>query len=332
MNRILHFTVACLALLLLTRGETARGAMTLTAGASAAGFTLTTFADGFPFNGSGVGPVGIGFTSGGAVIVSSYAVGKNAVFATDTDGQHYSGASISSSSYSAPSGIASVGGHLYQALQGSGSVIEIDASGNLVMVIVPPGGLPGVTGVTANPTNGHLFVSTPGGGGPAEVYDLNPLTGAHPLFKSVPFDGMTITSDGKTLYGANLGDKSIEGYDTTSGLKVFDSGFIPDGIDGSALGSGTLAGNIFVNTNGGTIVEVNLLTTAQTLIASGGSRGDLVEIDPNGSLLLTQTDRVLRLTGPTGGGFGGTVPEPSTLTMFSLGALSLFFYRWRRRA
>jgi hypothetical protein len=295
--------------------------MTLTSGAAAAGFTLTTFADGFP-NSGGVGPVGIGFTSGGGVIVSSYAVGRNAVFPTDTDGQHYSGAAISSSSYATPSGIANVGSTLYQALQGPGTVIQIDTSGNFIMTIQT--GMASATDIVANPINGHLFVSTPG---VANIWNVDPIAMTKTLFKSgVNFDGITINASGTTLYGANLSDGSIEGYDTTTGTKVFDSGSIPGGIDGSALGTGTLAGNIFVNTNGGTIVEVNLTTLSQTLIASGGSRGDLVKVDPNGSLLLTQTDSVLRLTGPTGGGFG-TVPEPSTLTMFSIGFLSLLSYR-----
>ena len=58
-----------------------------------------------------------------------------------------------------------------------------------------------------------------------------------------------------------------------------------------------MAGDLFVNTNGGTVVEANLATAAQTVIASGGSRGDWVTVDPsNGTLLLTQTDRIMRLT------------------------------------
>ena len=68
------------------------------------------------------------------------------------------------------------------------------------------------------------------------------------------------------------------------------------GPDGIALGKGPVAGNLFVNTNGGTVVEVNLATAAKTLIASGGSRGDFVTVDPNnGTLLVTQSDRIMRL-------------------------------------
>ncbi len=80
--------------------------------------------------------------------------------------------------------------------------------------------------------------------------------------------------------GPTAKPETFSGFNAVTGAQVFDSGFIPDGIDGTAIGYGNLAGNIFVNTNGGTVFEVNLTTNAQTLIASGGSRGDFVTVDP----------------------------------------------------
>src|SRR5204862_4078385 len=104
-------------------------------------------------------------------------------------------------------------------------------------------------------------------------------------------------ADGRTLYAAALRER-ILGFDTTSKAQVFDSGTIPF-VDGPALGAGSLAGKIFGNVNDGTVWEVDLATRAQTMLASGGSRGDLVAVDPaDGTLLLTQTDRILRLHGP----------------------------------
>jgi hypothetical protein len=64
--------------------------------------------------------------------------------------------------------------------------------------------------------------------------------------------------------------------------------------------------------NDGTVWQVDLGIGARTLIASGGSRGDLVAVDPSdGTLLLAQTDRILRLHGPTPCGRFGT----SSLTL-----------------
>ena len=107
-------------------------------------------------------------------------------------------------------------------------------------------------------------------------YDVDPIAKTATLFGNIPFDGMTMSPDGSILYGANLGNGNIEGYNTTTKALVFQSGVIARRhrrFDCS--GTAALAGNIFVNTNGGTVVEVNLATKAQTLIAAGGLAGTL---------------------------------------------------------
>src|SRR5262249_38861359 len=50
-------------------------------------------------------------------------------------------------------------------------------------------------------------------------------------------------------------------------------------------------------TNDGTIIEVNLTTLAQTTIATNGTRGDFVTVDPtNNTLLVTQSDAIVRIS------------------------------------
>jgi hypothetical protein len=86
------------------------------------------------------------------------------------------------------------------------------------------------------------------------------------------------------------------------------------------------------STNDGNLFEIDLATKAQTLIGSGGSRGDFARADPyNGSMLLTQTDSVLRLTPPPGGGFGSPVPEPSKLVLVACGGAVVAAWHWRRK-
>lgn len=167
--------------------------------------------------------------------------------------------------------------------------------------------------------------------GSNQIWDVNPVNGNKSVILNADFDGMTFSSDGKTLYGADLATGTVQGRDIATKTKVFESAPIA-GLDGSSLGTGSLAGNIFVNTNHGDVYEVILSTNVQTLIASGGSRGDFVTVDPtNGTLLLTQTDSALRLTAPAGGGFGTAVPEPGSVTLLGIAVVGLAGYGWRRR-
>lgn len=304
--------------------------LSLTAAGTADGFAISTFASGFPTSGS-IGPLGIAFPTTGGVLVTDYP-GDVRLFATDTDGQTAAAAPVGQSyGFSNAVGLAQVGANIYMTQQGNASVVQINPTGTFNQLIV--GGIPSATGIVADPANGHLFVSQGGFSG-AGIFDVNPLTKTFSLFvPATGIDGLTISADGSTLYGANAFTGHILGWNTATGTLVFDSGFIPGGIDGSALGTGTLAGNIFVNTNSGTVFEVNLTTLAQTLIATGGSRGDFVMVDPsNGSLLLTQSGEIDRLTAPAGGGFGGggTVPEPSSLLLLGSGLAGLATWRGRR--
>jgi len=302
--------------------------LTLTAAGTSQGFGLSTFASGFATSGS-IGPLGIAFPSSGGVLVSDQ-LGNVRRFATDTDGQLASSAPIGQNYGGGNSeGLAQVGGNIYMAQGGNGRIVQINSDGSFNQVIV--GGFGTGVGLVADPANGHLFVSTRGDN---QIYDINPITKTSTLFLTgVPNpDGLGISADGTTLYVAATNTGHILGYNIASKALTFDSGAINGGIDGTALGTGTLAGFIFANLNNGSVVEINLATDVQTIIASGGSRGDFVMADPsNGSLLLTQTDSIVRLIAPSGGGFG-SVPEPSSLLLLMMGIGGLVIYRRSRRA
>jgi hypothetical protein len=316
--------VALVLVVLWLAGREAEAGLTLTSAGTQAGFGLSVFATGFPSNGIS-GPLGIAFTNSGGVIVTD-SPGNVRIFATDADGQNASSAPIAQN-YGANNavGLARLGNNYYMTQQGNSDLVQINANGTFNQTIV--GGLPNATGLVADPLSGHLFVSTPAGDN--SIYAVDPIARTMKLLESGTYvDGLTLSTDGKIVYGAsNNGD--ILGFSTTTGASVFDSGFIANGIDGAALGTGSLLGNLYVNTNFGTVYEVNLSTLAQTLIASGGSRGDFVTVDPNGTLLLTQTDSIDRLTAPNGGGFGA-VPEPSSILLVGMGCVGTMIYSRRR--
>jgi Big-like domain-containing protein len=266
--------------------------LTLTVAGQAAGFGLSTFATGFPEQPDGVGPIGpmgIAFPTTGGVLVSD-ASGNLRLFPTDTDGQN--AASIAPKNFGPGNavGLAQLNGTIYMAQNNPGDVVQLINNGASTRAIVS--GIPVATAVLADPFNNLLYVDKSIGGAP--IYAVNPVAKTMNVFQNVGADGLALSPDGKTLYAASGGH--VLGFDIVTKAMVFDSGAISGAPDGVALGTGPVAGNLFVNTNGGTIVEVNLATAAQALIASGGSRGDFVTVDPNnGTLLVTQSDRIMRL-------------------------------------
>ncbi len=264
--------------------------LTLTAAGQAAGFGLSTFATGFPES-SNVGPLGVAFPATGGVLVSDDP-GNLRLFPTDTDGQN--AANIAPKNFGASNaiGLGQLNGAIYMTQQTAGDVVQLINNGASTQVIVS--GIPDATAVLADPFNNLLYVDNGG-----KIYAVDPVAKAANVFQNISADGLSLSADGKTLYAAIRGGAfagHVLGFDITTKAMVFDSGTISPGVDGIALGNGPVAGNLFVNTNGGTLVEVNLATTAQTIIASGGSRGDFVAVDPNNAtLLVTQSDRIVRL-------------------------------------
>jgi sugar lactone lactonase YvrE len=321
LNRCVVAKMACawlLATAIVAAGVcTARADMTLTSAGQAQNLSLTTFATGFPSSG-GVGPLGIAFVPGGGVLVSDYP-GNVRLFATDTDGQNAANAPIAQN-YGGANAIdmAQVNGKIYMTRQGTGDLVQINNNGTFNQVIAT--GLPSATGLVTDPANGHLFVSTIGNN---TVWDVDPIAKTKTAFISQSADGLSMSGDGNVLY-AEVGSH-ILGFNTTTKAKVFDSGSIPGGADGTAVGAGLFAGYIFANTNSGQLYEINLSTSVQTLIATGGSRGDFVTVDPsNDTLLITQTDRVLRLNGAS------FVPEPGSVALLATGAIGLLALGRRR--
>ena len=283
--------------------------LSLSSQATQAGFRLTTFVDLFPS-----APLGIAFPNSGGVLVTEGA-GFVRRFLTNADGQHANAVTPALAlGAKATAGLAKAGGVIYLGDAASARLLQLNDNGTLNQVVFP-NNLPSPYGLAAHPGNGHLFVATRYGNDPDKIVDIDLTTRTVTAFKTgVPADGIAFSPDGTVLYASIYDERTtskspdnghILGFRLSDGVRVFDSGLIAGSPAGCAVGTGSLAGYLFVNNNDGRVIQVDLRTNAQTVIATGGSRGDLIAVDPSdGSLLLTQTDRILRLTPPAGGAFG----------------------------
>ena len=165
-----------IALTLLAAPATAE--MTLTAAGQAAGFRLSTFADGFP-NASSVGPLGVVFPASGGVLVSDYP-GNVRRFPNNSDGQHATNVPpLQSFGGQNAAGLTLSGSGIYLVQRGLQRLVELDTNGAVRQVIAT--GLTGATAATTNPANGHVFVGSISNLG---IWDIDPVAKTKTSFKA----------------------------------------------------------------------------------------------------------------------------------------------------
>jgi hypothetical protein len=252
----------------------------------------------------------------------------------DVNGQTFNPATQTSPLTSVSYGMAitNSGGTLYTGNNDAGGVLQrLNSNGsfNSTVATTPPTGVAG-HGITTNPINGNIVASAFNG-----IWSINPITGVATQIVSTGanIDGVSMSADGQIVYGAVNGQ--VLGWNINTHAQVFTSVFLgsPDGT-GVITGTGQFAGDIISNGNDGNLWLINHTTGQADLIASGGTRGDYVGVDgTNGSLFLTQTNDVLRLSCGPDCGFVGTpsVPEPSTWAMLILGFAGIGFMAYRRK-
>jgi len=183
-----------------------------------------------------------------------------------------------------------------------------------------PSNLTSFLGMWGDPVNGHIVSSSNQG-----IVDINPLTGTVRVIYAVGncCDGVTVSPDGKIVYGESGGNILAINYTTGALLATYSgNGHAPDGP--GVIAGGKLSGDIVVNNNDGTVGLIDIKTGTETIIATGGTRGDFVSPDTtNGTLFLSQNERIDRLSCGKGCSIGGGVPEPATLALFGLGLAAL---------
>ncbi len=316
------FSGLCLAALVAVTPTASKAGLTLTAAGTNLGLSLSTVAYGFDSL-SNLGPLGIAFPTAHSMLVTDFA-GEVYAFSSIPSNQSASTATIAQNlGGNGPIGMTVANGLVYLADRLNGTVDAISATGAFQSFVV---NVAAPTGLATNPISGRIYVTSNTNG----IYEVDPTAHTKTLIVSgADFDGMSVSADGKTLYASQGNNIRVysTGVNGAPAPALQATYAIGDSTDGTALGTGTLAGNLFVNTNAGNVWEYNIGSAALTLIASGGSRGDFVVAAPDGSLFLTQSDSILSLSAPSGSGFTGTtdVPEPATISVlgFALAALAV---------
>ena len=300
----------------LVPGQAFCNSLSLTSAGTADGFTLSTFATTNPGNvGCCGGPFGIAVASTGNIIVGTGS-GAQYVFA-DSNGQTVASALFTGTSSAYVTAYATVGGQAYGAQNGHFVAFKSDGAVDHVLTGVAASPYLGMWG---DPVNGHIIATSYSG-----LIDINPLgnggLGSFRIINGVFGDGVSVSPDGKTAY-VEKGSQII-GYSIANGTETYASGFFTSsglfGPDGSGVITSTnsLNGDILVNFNGdgSTTGGIGLLdpsTSAFSVIATGGTRGDYVSPDTtNGTLFLDYSDTVERLSCGPNCSIGSPPPPPS---------------------
>jgi hypothetical protein len=278
---------------------------------TAPGVVASDVATGFP-NQGGIGPVGITLDAAGRLYVADGGTvyrfgpgGGTAGSATRLNARPIAGRLT---------GLAfGRDGRLYAARRTgarSGSVLELDQDSGAVLRTVAAD-LPCPTGLAADPRSGDLFVSTVDCA-PGVLRLAGPARGAADVsayVTGIAADGLTFDRDG-TLYVAHAPDAEGATVSAVAPTVAPHPGArrplaaVP-GADGTALGTPATADGtppfLVVNRHDGTITRVDLTAPGRTTdLVTGGSRGDLSAVGPDGCLYATQTDTIMKVGSASG--------------------------------
>jgi hypothetical protein len=286
-----------------------------TAITAAAGYAVSSFATGFSFNSSCVGPIGVAFDPAGTLYVGNFSDGSIYRF---TLAGGVAGPATRITPSPAPLATAHLAGlafskdgkHLYAAEQATGAIDELDPATGAVLRLVTYLNVP--TSLAVDPISGDLFASEDGNVGfDAVIERISNVQTASPVVTDYVTqlffaDGISFAPDG-TLFAEAAGSiYRISGTNAGSPATITKIVGNINGADGMAIAvnpaNPSQAQFLFVNDNFGNMTKIDLTQNPVVLstVFSGGSRGDFVTVGGDGCAYATQTDEIVRLSNADG--------------------------------
>lgn len=171
-------------------------------------------------------------------------------------------------------------------------IVELDtATGQAWRSIT--GGFSELAGLAVDPRSGALLVADFGA---SALYEVAPESGERrPRASGEALgnpDGIVVDGAGR-VYVAAYRSKHVLAVDDDGGIT--DLGTLEGGPDGIALGGedGPFSGSLIVNQRDGQVVALRP-GDAVTTLAVGGTPGDLIAVDAEGYLYVTQFEEIVR--------------------------------------
>ena len=294
--------VAVLALVMLA--GSAQAGLSLTPDGVSRGFTLTTIASNFPFIPTLTGgPFGVFYSTSG-LLVTDGADSSVRLFKKDCDGQD---ASTNRPTAFYADGLGPLGmteAHLhgkpkYYLITSPGGVFQINADGTPIQKVLTVPGNFKFADIAFDPHFGVLLATAAACGDDIDfscggIFSIDPVAKTSTeIAPNFSVTGLQVDASdnifinffffGTIWFNPDFSIKSIFPLPEAESL---------------VLGTGTLADHIFLWDHNGELWEQNLDGSDLAMIASGGELNPIATADPhNGSLVFTDHDKVVRLSG-----------------------------------